>query len=52
MAEYAGVDVDHPSIVAAIKNMAKDGKKVKEIMRVVGVPAEVVVKHAPHVKRD
>jgi len=47
---YGGVSVDHPSIVAAIKNMAKEGRKVKEIMRVVGQPAEVVRRHAPDVK--
>lgn len=47
---YGGVSVDHPSIVDAIKNMAKSGKKLPEIMRVVGQPAEVVRRHAPHVK--
>ena len=47
---YSGVSVDHPSIVSAIKNMAKDGRKLKEIMKVVGMPAEVVRRHASDVK--
>ena len=49
-ATYTGVSVDHPSIVAAIKNMAKDGRKLKEIMKVVGMPADVVRRHASDVK--
>lgn len=40
--EYQEVDVQHPSIVAAITNMAKEGKTTQEIMKVVGMPAEVV----------
>jgi hypothetical protein len=42
---YQGVSVDHPSIVSAIKNMTKDGQRVEEIARVVGMPIEVVRKH-------
>lgn len=49
---YGGVSVDHPSIVEAIRTMAKQGKKVPEIMRVVGMPAEVVRRHAPHAKES
>ena len=49
---YSGVSVDHPSIVSAIKNMAKDGRKMKEIMKVVGMPAEVVRRHAPDVRES
>jgi len=45
MARHKDVDVDHPSIVSSIKRMAADGKKTEEIMRVVGMPAEVVRKH-------
>ncbi len=47
---YGGVSVDHPSIKAAIQTMAKQGRKVEEIMRVTGMPGEVVRKHAPDVK--
>jgi len=36
---------DHPSIVDSIKQMTKDGKKIEDIMRVTGMPAEVVLKH-------
>ena len=49
---YQGVSVDHPSIVSSIKTMAKQGKKVSEIMRVVGMPKEVVERHAPHARKD
>ena len=42
MPRYAGVDVSHPKIVEAIKTMAKQGKKTQDIMRVVGMPGEVV----------
>ena len=45
MAEYGGVDVDHPSIIAAVQNMTKQGKKKEDIMKIVGVPAEVVEMH-------
>ncbi len=45
MAKHKDVDVNHPSIVSSIKRMASEGKKVEEIMRVVGMPAEVVRKH-------
>jgi hypothetical protein len=49
---YGGVSVDHPSIVSTIKTMATQGKKVPEIMRVTGMPAEVVRRHAPHAKES
>lgn len=42
MPEYNGVDVEHPSVVNSIKQMLKDGRKKEDIMRVVGVPHEVV----------
>lgn len=44
-ATYAGVRVNHPRIVATIQQMVKQGKKIEDIMRVVGMPAEVVRKH-------
>ena len=44
--KYNNVDMDHPSIVAAIHNMTKQGQKKEDIMRVVGVPGEVVDKHS------
>jgi mannose/fructose/N-acetylgalactosamine-specific phosphotransferase system component IIB len=42
MAEYQGVDVEHPTIKAAIENMTKQGEPKEKIMRVVGMPAEVI----------
>ena len=47
---YNGVDIDHPTIADAIKNMVKQGRKIEEIARVVGVPHEVVKRHAPDAK--
>ena len=42
---YAGVNVDNPRIVAAIKECAKRGVSKEETMKVVGMPMEVVDKH-------
>lgn len=42
MPKYQNVDVDHPSIVSAIQNLSKQGKRKEEIMKVVGMPAEVI----------
>lgn len=52
MPQYNGVDVNHPSIIAAIQNMTKQGKRKEEIMRVVGVPAEVVESHQRAMPKD
>lgn len=49
---YAGVNVNHPSIVAGIQTLAKQGKGVGEISRVIGMPAEVVKRHAPQTRTD
>jgi hypothetical protein len=49
-ATYAGVRVDHPSIVAAIRALAKQGKPKAEIMRIVGMPGEIVDRYAREVK--
>jgi len=45
MAEYQGVDVEHPRIVEAVKNMTKQYKSAEEISKVVGMPYEVVRKY-------
>ena len=45
MPNYSGVNVDHPAIVSTIKNMVKDGKPIQEIMKITGMPSEVVQKH-------
>ena len=49
---YNGVDVDHPTIVSTIKKMVEEGKPKSEIVRVVGMPHEVVEKHSRDVKRE
>ena len=45
MPEYQGVDVEHPRIVEAIKNLAKQEKQAVEISKIVGMPYEVVRKY-------
>src|SRR3972149_40147 len=45
MTKYQGVDVDHPRIIEAVKNLVKAGKKTDEIARVVGMPHEVIRKY-------
>jgi len=40
--EYQGVSVEHPRIVEAIKILKRQGKKTEDIMRIVGMPSEVV----------
>jgi len=45
VAEYQGVDTEHPRIVEAVKNMTKQYKTAEEISRVVGMPYEVVRKY-------
>ena len=42
MPKYHDVDVDHPSIVSAIKNLTRQGESKEKIMKVVGMPAEVI----------
>lgn len=49
--KYQGVSVDHPSIVAAIENLARQGKEKMEIAKIVGMPYEVVDKHVQRVKK-
>lgn len=48
---YAGVHVDHPSIVSAIKNMVKQGRRTEEIVRTIGMPREVVERYQREGKR-
>ena len=42
---HKDVDVNHPSIVSSIKRMAEQGKPMEEMVRVIGMPAEVIRKH-------
>jgi len=50
--QYNGVSVEHPSIIDAIHNLTKQGKPVEYIMRVVGMPQEVVQRHARTVPKE
>lgn len=40
--EYAGVRIDHPSIVSLVRNCAKEGRPITDAMKLSGMPAEVV----------
>ncbi len=42
---YAGVNVNHPAIVSTIKNMVEKGESVGQIMKITGMPQEVVLSH-------
>ena len=43
MAEYGGVDVNHPRIVEAVKVLSqREKKQIYEICKIVGMPYEVV----------
>jgi len=50
MPEYQGVSTEHPSIVSAIKNLTKQGESKEKIMKVVGMPREVVEKYMREAK--
>jgi len=39
---HRDVRVNHPSIVSTIQNMIRQGRRTDEIMRVVGMPQEVI----------
>ncbi len=45
MPKHKGVDVNHPAIVRSIKQMHSEGRSREDIIRIVGMPAEVVRKH-------
>jgi transposase len=50
--KYNGVDVDHPSIVSSVKNLTKQGKRIEEIVRIVGMPFEVVEKYMREARKE
>lgn len=51
-ATYGGVAVNHPSIVSGIKTLAKQGHGKAHIMKVIGMPGEVVDKYMHEAKRE
>ena len=50
--KYNGLDTDHPRVVEYIKSAAKQGKTKAEVMKLVGMPYEVVDKYFQQVKKD
>lgn len=50
--KYNGVDVNNPRIVEYIKSAAKQGKTKQEVMKLVGMPYEVVDKYFQEAKRE
>lgn len=42
MAQYQGVDVNHPRIVEAIKTLLGQKKEKDDIAKIVGMPREVI----------
>lgn len=51
-ATFGGVDVNHPSIVSGIKNLAKQGHGKAYIMKVIGMPGPVVEKYMAQAKQE
>ena len=49
---HRDVRVNHPTIVATIKNMISKGFHTLDIMRVVGMPQEVINKLRHEMKED
>ena len=43
--EHQGVSVEHPRIIEAIKNLSKQGRTREDIVKIVGMPGEVVAKY-------
>ena len=51
-ATYNGVPVNHPAIIAGIKTLTKQGHGKGHIMRVIGMPSEVVEKYMAEAKAE
>lgn len=49
---YNGVAVDHPDVIRGIKVLARQRKSTVEIMKVVGMPYEVVRKYMREVEKE
>lgn len=49
---YAGVRVDHPDIVALIKNCARQRREKEEAQKLSGMPYEVVDRYYQEVARE
>ena len=49
---FAGVDVNHPSIVSTIRNGVKQGMSAEHLRKITGMPMEVVEKHVRDAKNS
>lgn len=49
--KYQGVNVDHPRIVEATRNLLKQGVRKEEIVRIIGMPREVIDRIERETKR-
>lgn len=52
MPEHNELDVEHPRIAEYTKNMIRQGRSVEEIVKVVGMPHEVVERYKRDVVRE
>jgi len=52
MAKHSGVDVDHPAIVDTIKNSIRQGRSTEHIMKITGMPKEVVHKYEHQMREE
>lgn len=52
MPKHKGVDVNHRAIVDCIQRMHSEGRSKEDIMRIVGMPKEVVQKHSEAYDRE
>ena len=50
--EFGGVNVNHPTIVSGIKNLHRQGFRTEEIIKRIGMPAEVVQKYQREAERE
>lgn len=48
--EYSGVDVEHPSVARGIKKMLKEGQPIENIIKVIGMPQEVIERYRNELK--
>lgn len=51
-AVYGGVPVNDPRIISGIKNLTKQGYGKPHIMRVIGMPGEVVDKYMAEARAE
>lgn len=50
--QYNGVDVENPRIAEYTKNAIRQGWEKERIMKVIGIPGEVVDRYKKEVERE